>query len=52
MSLYFMFARAERPLGGRLEGDEEWPWGEACFNILGRDFKGSMCIERKLALCW
>lgn len=48
MSLYFMEASAERPLGGR-----EWaPWGEACLRIFGNDLRGSMWMLRKLALCW
>jgi len=48
MSLYFIEARALRPFGGRpLE-----PCGEACLRILGRDFKGSMWMLKKFALCW
>ena len=37
MSLYFMFASAERPFGRPLE-----PCGEACLRILGRVLRGSI----------
>ena len=50
MSLYFIAARALRPLEGR--PFELKPCGEACLRIFGSDLRGSMWMLRKLALCW
>ena len=50
MSAYLMEASA---LVGRVVG-VRWPLevGWACLRILGRDFRGSIWICRKLEACW